>query len=182
MVQVVKMKALKNLLKQFQTSKEKNYLRFSKEENRKEEAFLFVDLIQNWDKVIGKSFAKFTIPLKIQDSCLIILCSHPALSEQLKAMQWNIKKKIDKAYPKLRGEYEKLGFKTNAELFKKGKIQAQIKQATPKNSPPLHPQSPEYKALMSKAKEISEEISDEEMKKSFESLFVQSNKNKDFHP
>jgi hypothetical protein len=144
-------------------------------------AWQFIDLIQGWEKIVGPRLTQSSLPLKLLDGCLVILVSHPIVAEQLKMTQLTLVRKIEKAYPHLKKQILKLGFKTNENIFKQ-KISSdstpqQINVET-KTKTKLHRFSPEYLKLKEKANELFSEIDDEELNETLTSIFVQVSQKK----
>ena len=55
--------------------------------NRSKGGFDFLELIKAWEEIIGKNFAKKTIPLKHKGETLTILTEHSSYSAQLKFLE-----------------------------------------------------------------------------------------------
>lgn len=151
--------------------------RFSKSySNKSHGAFDFLELIKAWEEIIGKNFAKKTIPLKHKGDTLTILTEHSSYSAQLKFLEKPLIEKIGRKFEGFQGKIKRINFQSNTTIFKE-KMQVlnrQIqKENAPEAAPPLHPQSPEYHRLKQQADQTLGELEDEELKKSLESIFIQ---------
>jgi hypothetical protein len=139
-------------------------------------AFDFLELIKAWEDIIGKNFAKKTIPLKHKGDTLTILTEHSSYSAQLKFLEQPLIEKISKRFESFQGKIKRINFQSNTTIFKE-KIEALKKQnlsATKSvEDMPLHPQSPEYHALKQQADKSFQGIEDDDLKDSLNSLFIQ---------
>ncbi len=109
----------------------------------------FIDLIQNWEEIVGHRHRQNSLPLKLTDGCLVILMSHPIVAEQLKMTQLSLIRKIEKSYPSLKNQIVKLGFKTNETIFKGKLLEEQVNPTSLSSS--YHRFSPEIIKLKEKA-------------------------------
>ena len=126
------------------------------------DSFDFIELVQNWELIVGPMVYKHTRPLKLLKSKLVIVSNHPAFSHQLSFLKDDILKKTKTHFPKLRSLSD-IQFETNAQMFQK---QAEIVSKTVKKpEPKIHPMSPQYLELKKKAIDIVDQhYGDEEFK------------------
>jgi hypothetical protein len=140
------------------------------------EVFDFIHLIGRWPEIVGGALARETVPLKNRHGVLTVLTRQPAFSEQVKFMEEPIKHKIVEVFPSLAGKIKRINFFCNPGAFVKQIEQAQHHQGESKKSvPQLHPQSPRFKGLALEAKNLFDEIDDQEMKDALSSLYIQMN-------
>lgn len=141
------------------------------------DAFDFIHVVKNWEKIVGPKLAKNTAPVKIFNGQLIILTSHSLYSNELSFLNNIIIKKISENFPSLKGKIKKLSFQTANNYFKQknNTIEEQIKQdLSSNNKNKLHPYSPEYQRLQSEAEEKFGHIEDNELKEIIKNLYIQS--------
>lgn len=169
-------KDLKSILKDY--DKDTNLSRYKNYAPKKGlgsvDLFDFLDLVNSWDQVVGPRLSQFTIPLKLKSKSLTILTSHPVYAQQLKYMESEIIKSIGNVLPATLGHISKVFFQVDNKYFteKKAKsIQKEVVKKEVENR--LHPQSPEYKAIMQQAAVEFHDIEDEELKQSLMSIFFQ---------
>ena len=118
------------------------------------DSFDFIELIQNWELIVGPMVYKHTRPLKLLKRKLVIVSNHPAFSHQLSFLKDDILKKTKAHFPKLQSLTD-IQFETNAQMFQK---QAEIASKTIKKpEPKIHPMSPQYLELKKQAIKIVEE-------------------------
>ena len=139
------------------------------------QGFDFLNLIKNWEKIVGAKFSKTTIPLSNQYGNLVILTNHPAISQTLSFLEEDIKKNIIKEFPTLVGKINRIYFQTNSTFFEK-KMENALKRGhgTEKKEPTLHPFSPKYLKLKREADHIFQDIDDEELKNLLISIYIQN--------
>lgn len=146
------------------------------------DAFDFFTLIESWSEIVGPKMGKHTIPIKNVNKTLTILTNHPAYSSQLTFLEEEIKKKIFTLFPSLRGSIKKLYFQTGTSFFEQKKEEISKAMSARGNHslktdqnyrPKLHPQSPQFKALKSKAMQEFNDIEDEELKQKLISIYIQ---------
>lgn len=142
--------------------------------NKAIDLFDFLELSNSWDKVVGPRLSQFTIPLKLKNKALTILTSHPVYAQQLKYMETEIIKSIGNVLPATRGQIKKIFFQVDNQFFQKKKAQVTKKETVKQEvENRLHPQSPEYKAIMRDAQMQFSDIDDEELKNSLTSILMQ---------
>lgn len=138
--------------------------------------FDFLELIKAWESIIGKNFAKKTIPLKHKGDTLTILTEHSSYSAQLKFLEQVLIDKICKKFTSFQGKIKKINFQSNTTIFQE-KMKVLTRQISISDKPTipagLHPQSPEYFKLQQEAKQSLGDFEDQDLKASLESLFIQ---------
>jgi len=77
-----------------------------------------VNLIAHWERIVGKSLVKVTLPQRIAKKNLYIVMNHPSYGQHLKLLQQDILKKIHDTFPPLRSEFDNLKFFFSEEAFK----------------------------------------------------------------
>ena len=144
---------------------------------RQNQVFDFLDLIRDWEKIVGPKLAKTTIPLNNQYGNLMVLTNHPAISQTLSFLEENIKKNIFKEFPSLKGKINRIYYQTNSTFFEK-KMEEVIKRGhSPKREDTsFHPYSPKYLKLKKEAENIFQEIDDNELKNLLISIYIQNTK------
>ena len=143
--------------------------------SKNSDSFDFLSLIKTWPTIAGKKLSEHTIPLKNQNGILIILSNHSAFASEMKFMELPLKKKIFEAFPNLEKSIKSISFVVDSTHFQKQMevFQAQSKENKENVSLP-HPYSPEAKKLAKEADELFKEIEDDELKKTFSSLYIQN--------
>ena len=138
-------------------------------------SFDFLKLIHAWQEIAGNKLSEHTIPLKNQNNTLIVLSNHSAFASEMKFMEGPLKKKIFQKFPKLESHIKSINFIVDSTYFDQqyNLLAPQIKNKKIEILMP-HPFSPESKKLQQEAKNLFEQIEDEELKKSLISLYVQS--------
>lgn len=140
-----------------------------------EEGFDFISLIQSWPDIAGAKLSEHTIPLKNTNGTLTVLSNHSAFASEMKFMELPLKKKIFQKFPNLEGKIKTIHFIVDSTHFNQQKeIFTKISKESKKEIELPHPFSPEGKKLKKEAEEFVSEIKDDELKKSFESLYIQS--------
>jgi Dna[CI] antecedent, DciA len=138
------------------------------------QGFDFLNLIRDWEKIVGSKLAKTTIPLNNQYGNLVVLTNHPAISQTLSFLEDDIKKNIFKEFPSLNGKINRIYYQTNSAFFEK-KMEEAIKRGhlAKGNENALHPYSPKYIKLKGDAESIFRDIDDDEIKNILISLYIQ---------
>jgi hypothetical protein len=173
------MKTLKSLLGNNSFSQKKQYYR-TKSSDKESDIFDFLDLIRNWQDIVGPRLVESTIPLKLKNKNLSVLASHPVFAQQLSFMEAMIIKKIEERFPSLERQIKKIYFQADNKHF-----QQKIKSINEKQDKKeefeqqWHKHSPEYKKLMASADDLLCEVTDKDLKDSLSSLFIQLSSKKD---
>lgn len=141
------------------------------------QGFDFLNLIKDWEKIVGPKLAKTTIPLNNQYGNLVVLTNHPAISQTLSFLEEDIKKNIFKEFPSLNGKIKHIYYQTNSSFFEK-KMDEAVKRGHLGKAleATLHPYSPKYIKLKEEAEEIFQEIDDTEIKDILISIYIQNTK------
>lgn len=147
-------------------------------DNQATAVFDFLQLVTNWQKVVGENLAQKTIPLKIQQKSLIILTDHPVYSQQLSFLEEALKQKIFTSFPAIKGKFVRIFFQTNPAHFQRqkaslGKKTSPLASTTSSVPPTLHPYSPQYQRLKKDGEQLLQEITDEAIKQQLLSLYIQ---------
>jgi hypothetical protein len=133
--------------------------------SREKGLFNFLQLIKEWEVIVGKMMAKNTIPLKIKSNTLYISTKHSIFAQELGFLVPVILEKIQRRYPDLNGKLSKIKFihsnYTSHQFMNDKKIES--KKMKPKEK--LHPFSPEYMEKKATAEKIFDGIEDEDVKK-----------------
>lgn len=136
-------------------------------------AFDFIELIKQWELVVGPMVHKHTRPLRLKKNKLIVVSDHPAFSHQLSFLKDDILKKIRAHFPALISLKE-IQFETNAQMF-----QGQCKLVKPtaasiqSKKPDIHPLSPKYIEYKKQAvKAVEENYGDSEFKEEFVQIYL----------
>ena len=135
------------------------------------QTFDFLDLIQQWPKIVGVKLAPFTSPLRLRQDCLFIMTKHSIYSQELSFLSEEIKTEIFKIFPKLKNVINKLVFQTQESFFEQQKQKNILLQ---KQTHKLHPQSPQFKLLKLEADNFFRDIEDPAVRESMISIFIQS--------
>ncbi|OIQ19118.1 MAG: hypothetical protein BM556_07485 [Bacteriovorax sp. MedPE-SWde] len=139
--------------------------------------FDFLEMINNWEKVVGPKLVEHTIPLKLKNRNLTVLTSHPVFAQQLSFMETAIIEKIAKCFPSIPGQIKKIFFQADNRHFQQKKELHSVKKVKKEEfEQKWHKESPQYKRLMAQANELFSDITDETMKESLKSIFIQSSK------
>ena len=136
--------------------------------SRNKGIFNFLQLIKDWESIVGKMMAENTVPLKIKSKTLFINTKHAIFAQELGFLAPEILKKIKAQFPELSDKLEKIKFSHSsysAQTFNQQVKKAQIKSPTAKTKKnTLHPYSPAYKIKRQKADEYFRHIDDPEVK------------------
>ncbi|MCT4641681.1 MAG: DUF721 domain-containing protein [Bacteriovoracaceae bacterium] len=127
--------------------------------------FDFLYIIKNWESIVGKMLAENTIPLKIQQSSLIVLTKHSIFSQELGLMAPQILNKIETQYPKFKGQVKKIRFihgKFSSNEF--NEMKSNTHRKAPSSIKEVHPFDPKYKAKMVKINKMFHDIEDDQIK------------------
>lgn len=143
--------------------------------NNAKDGFDFLHLIQSWSEIAGSKLSEHTIPLKNQNGTLIILSNHSAFANEMKFMEVPLKRKIFAKFPALEKSIKTINFIVDTTHFERqyNNFNSEAKTLKKELSMP-HPFSPENKKLQKEAQEMFQNIDDEELKKSFCTLYIQS--------
>jgi len=145
-----------------------------RKENLKEfyKTFDFLNLIKKWPEIVGPKLQNVTIPMKLSQGRLTVVTKHGAYSQELSYVSEILKKEIFKFFPELKPHLSQITYVTNEQLFKLSHEQ----HIAQKNlSEQLHPQSPQYKLLRSKAEKIFSQ-EEPEIREKLISIYIQSMK------
>lgn len=168
------------------SSRDARYGRNSQQAGSLEDAFDFLKLVHNWEKVVGRKLAKHTTPLKNKRGVLVLLTDHSAISSQVSFMSDLIIQKVQEHYPALKGKIKKLSFIVDSAHFQRCRDQQQrqlkalgekklgVKKAAPKPTGKNHPYSPEYRKLKSQAQEKFANIKDPDVRELLISIYLQA--------
>lgn len=170
----MKFKSLSDLLKDssFDTLKNSSH---SSSRVFSDDTFDFLSLIENWHLIIGEKFAKFSIPLKLQYGTLTILSNHSVFAQHLGFLEETIKVKIVEHYPALKGKINSIKFQNNPRHFQDqvNSHASRVKSKIDENEVLIHKQSPRYKELERKAKEVFSDLEEDEIKDQIISIYIQ---------
>ena len=139
--------------------------------SRDKSTFDFLYLVKNWEQIVGKMLSENTIPLRIRGSSLIIMTRHSIFSQELGLISQVIIDKIEKMYPMFKGKVKNIKFshgKYTADEFNstKDKIKNYKKEKK------AHKFDPRAQQKRIKARQMFEDVEDDEMREILESLFV----------
>lgn len=161
-------KSLNDILGHKPASKKSSY---SGRSYQYQDSFDFLQLISNWQQIVGPTLAANTYPLKITNGSLTILTKHSIYSQELSFLAEDIKKQIIKLYPTLKTFIKTLRFQTSSSFFEKKLLQ---EEAVPKTiNKSKHNFDPHYREKLFEAKEEFSDIEDEELKEILVSLYLQ---------
>lgn len=138
--------------------------------SKQDDCFDFIHLVQNWEKLVGNMLAQNTVPLKIKADCLIVITKHAIFSQELGFMTPIIIKKISEMFPKFNNQFSKIKFITSEKYFNTP-VTSTISQK--KTNSFTHTFSPNYQRRLVQAKQMFDEIEDEELKEMLISLYLQ---------
>lgn len=137
--------------------------------SRSSGSFNFINLIKNWENLVGQLMAKNTIPLKIRKGTLIIATKHPIFAQELQFLVPEIIKKIQTDYPELGGKLRDIKFAYSAQtaqMFAKDTKPKELEKVKKRET--THRFSPEFQQKTIEAKRLLADIEDDEIR---ESLF-----------
>lgn len=135
------------------------------------QTFDFIELVKRWPEIVGPKLSPVTSPLRLKFDSLFIVTKHSGFSHHLLELSEEIKQEIFKVFPELRKVIRKLEFRTQESFFQE--VRKETIQG-PVHSSQLHPQSPIYKLRKLEAERLFHDISDEELKKTMISIYIQS--------
>lgn len=151
----------------YSTDQKKRYYRAQKGRYSKTKGlFNFLNLIKDWESVVGPMMAKNTIPLKIKSQTLFISTKHPIFAQELGFLAPEILLKVKEEYPELENKVSKIKFsysKYTSEQFSKRKETLNKVLPENQNTGP-HKFSPLYKRRLLEARQSFQHIEDEEVK------------------
>lgn len=151
----------------YTTDQKKRYWRAQKGQYSKTKGlFNFLNLIKNWEEIVGKMMANNTIPLKIRSKTLIISTKHAVFAQELSFLAPEILKKVKSKYPELESKLENIKFIHSSFSAKEYNLSSPLKEsvAKPREKKTLHPYSPQYKERKFKAEQYFKNIEDPEVK------------------
>lgn len=141
------------------------------------DSFDFFQLVNKWPDIVGEKLAQMTAPLKIRTGTLYIATGQGIYADHLHFLSEEIKKKIINKFPLLKKHIQRIQYLNspnlhrmqgnNEELFSLDKTQLG------NFSKQLNPHSPEYRQRYSEADKLFSHVTDEEMKESLISLYIQ---------
>ncbi len=175
----VKKKSQFTSLKSLLETNASGSVRASKAKYFGQDTFDFFSLIECWPTIVGEKLGKFTIPLKNHNGNLTVLTNHSAFSQQLGFLEEEIKNKIIKKFPSLKGKINRIYFNYNSEHFNtqvtlSNKILKKDRQDVEKEKVIFHKFSPVYKQLKQEAEDLLSEIEDSEVKEILSSIYIQT--------
>lgn len=144
------------------------------------ETFDFFALIEAWPELVGERLGKYTIPLKNNNNCLTVLTNHSAFSQQLGFLEKELKEKILKRFPSLKGKMSRIKFMYNTSHFDtqvemaKNFVKTPKKEKSKKEQVIFHKYSPRYKELKSEADKLFGDLEDEDIRESLTSIYIQN--------
>jgi len=136
--------------------------------------FNFLDLLKNWQKIVGVNMAEHTSPLKFINKKLTIITNHSVYSHQLKFLEKPIIDKIYNLYPALNGKINSIVFLNDSKNFHEKKL-IQSKKVKKQSTHKFNKFNPEYIKLNSIAAKKFENIKDQTMRDLLISIYIQSN-------
>lgn len=132
--------------------------------------FNFLQLIKDWESIVGPMMAQNTLPLKIKAKTLFISTKHAIFAQELAFLSPEILIKIKNKFPELEKNITQIKFshsKYSAQLFNQSHNSrnslSNQKKLTKKSIP--HKFSPYYQARVQKAQHYFSHIEDPEIKK-----------------
>lgn len=153
----------------YTSDQKKRYWRSQKGRySRNKGIFNFLQLIKNWESIVGKMMAQNTIPLKIKGQTLFISTKHSIFAQELGFLTPMILEKVKAQFPELENEVNKIKFihsNMTSQQFSENVRTASFKGPPAKKKKTLHPFSPEFLAKKSKAETFFDGIEDQEVKK-----------------
>ena len=152
----------------YTSEQKKRYWRAQKGRfSRNKGLFNFLQLIKNWETIVGTMMAKNTIPLKIKGQILFISTKHSIFAQELGFLTPLILEKVKEQFPELENEVNKIKFlhsNMTSQEFTDNVRASSFAEKKVKKKKSLHPFSPEFLAKKSKAESFFDGIEDEEVK------------------
>lgn len=142
----------------------------------------FIRLVHCWPDIVGDFFAKNLKPLSQERGALVLLASHPAVSQEARFFQAELIEKIKTHLPRLGSTITHLRFVTSAKHFHQKyeesdpptpEVVAQAKLKA-RRAELLHPYCPRYRELKQEALKVFVDVEDEEIKNLMVSMYIQS--------
>lgn len=137
---------------------------------RGENTFDFINLIKNWENIVGGVLAQNSIPLKIRKKTLFINTKHPIFAQEMGFISPKIIEKLKEHYPSLT-HIDKIKFFHNEFITDFNQINLKSEQNKIKKKK-LHPYSPEFKRKQQEACELFDEIEDADVKKALKEFYL----------
>jgi hypothetical protein len=139
----------------------------------------FLNLVKNWDKIVGDKLALNTRPLKLQRKTLLVITRHPSYASQLHFVSQDILQKIFKLYPSFKNLIHEIKYRASnsfheEQLFENIDQKHEQKQ---ENAQTFHKLSPQYRELKLKAEEMFAHVEDAIVREQLENIFIQSQLN-----
>jgi hypothetical protein len=155
-------------------SKKDNRVRIKSHSPKHKSGADFIQLINSWEKIVGKGYSDITIPLRISYKVLYIVTTHSSYSQQLSFNAQQILEKIIELHPAFQGNIKDIRFQVSPNFFLQ-KTKAREKFIKRKEKVKLpHKYSPEYRYLQEQATHIYADIEDVDLKEQLISLYIQS--------
>lgn len=139
--------------------------------SRQKGLFNFLQLIKDWQSIVGDFMAQNTIPLKIRSGTLIISTKHSIFAQELSFLAPTLLKKIKEKFPELDGKLNKIHFSYSdftAKQFDTPQKQKEINK--PKKE--IHRFSPEYQYKVQNAQKLFSDISDDELREQLINFYI----------
>ncbi len=138
----------------------------------------FINLLTQWDKVVGPKLAEVTLPQKLQYQTLRIVVNHPLYAEHLKLISSTLISKIETDFPSYKGEIKELKFLFSEKAFQEVQEKLQIqKNHSEYKEFTYNKHDPLIQQKILEAEQLFKDL-DEESRKSFISLYIQSQTSK----
>lgn len=131
--------------------------------SRQKGLFNFLQLIKDWEDIVGDFMAKNTTPLKIKKNTLFISTKHSIFAQELGFLGPTIIQKVKERYPDVSQTLSQIKFiysDFSAEQFKSNKPVSKNNL----NKPKPHKFSPHFLAKKSHADKLFGDITDKELK------------------
>lgn len=151
------------------------------------DVFDFLQLIRQWEHLVGPRLAQHSIPIKIRQQTLHILVDHSSFASTLTFVEREIIKKVEDNFSDLKGKIKSFYFLNNADLFKQKSNQLEQQKIIPKeqveeqwqqNQAKHHPFSPLMKKWKQEATELFSHIEDPLAYELLCSIYIQQQQSK----
>jgi len=136
----------------------------------------FLNLVKNWDKIVGEKLALNTRPLKLQRKTLLVITRHPSYASQLHFVSQDILQKIFKLYPNFQSLIKEIKYRASNSFHEEQLFESIDHKHEEKreNAQTFHKLSPIYRELKLKAEELFAHVEDPIVKEQLENIFIQS--------
>lgn len=135
-----------------------------------------LNLLKNWENIVGDKLYSVSLPQRIFKETLYIIVNHSAYAHHLRQISDQILLKIESQYPNYRNKIKSLRFIFSEIAFEEVKAAIPKPKIETKIEDLFNPRDPKFRSLYNEANEMFGDIP-EDLRESFISLFIQAHMN-----